>query len=99
MTVKAVQLLESATHRRKDGYFLHVEGGRIDHAHHAGNAYRALTDMQELDWAIGAAAQIVDLSETLIIVSADHSHVFNIAGYPLRPQGDAIPRQVVRRRL
>jgi alkaline phosphatase len=85
MTVKAIQLLESATRRRSAGYFLHVEAGRIDHAHHAGNAYRALIDTQELDEAIGAAAQMVDLRDTLIIVSADHSHVFNIAGYPLRP--------------
>lgn len=85
MTVKAIQLLEAATRRRSDGYFLHVEGGRIDHAHHAGNAYRALVDTQELDEAIGAAAQMVDLRDTLIIVSADHSHVFNIAGYPMRP--------------
>jgi hypothetical protein len=85
MTVKAIQLLESATRRRSAGYFLHVEGGRIDHGHHAGNGYRALVDAQELDEAIGAAAQIVDLRETLIIVSADHSHVFNISGYPLRP--------------
>ena len=67
------------------GYFLMVEGGRIDHAHHEGNAFRALTDAQELDAAIGAAARAVDLRDTLIIVSADHSHVFNIAGYPLRP--------------
>jgi alkaline phosphatase len=85
MTVKAVQLLQAATRRRAEGYFLHVEGGRIDHGHHAGNAYRALTDAEELDEAIGAAAQMVDLRDTLIIVSADHSHVFNIAGYPLRP--------------
>ena len=70
MTVKAIQLMEAATRRRPNGYFLHVEGGRIDHAHHAGNAYRALTDTQELDEAIGAAAQMVDLRETLIIVSA-----------------------------
>jgi alkaline phosphatase len=85
MTVKAIELLQAATRRRSGGYFLHVEAGRIDHAHHAGNAYRALTDAQELDEAIGAAAQMVDLRDTLIIVSADHSHVFNIAGYPLRP--------------
>jgi len=93
MTVKAIQLLENATRRRSNGYFLHVEAGRIDHAHHAGNAYRALTDMQELDEAIGAAAQMVDLRDTLIIVSADHSHVFNIAGYPLRPLQE-LPYQV-----
>ncbi len=86
MTIKAIQLLEAASSRgRSKGYFLHVESGRIDHAHHAGNAYRALTDTQAFDEAIGAAAQMVDLRDTLIIVSADHSHVFNIAGYPMRP--------------
>jgi alkaline phosphatase len=85
MTIKAIHLLQEATSRGSDGFFLHVEGGRIDHAHHEGNAYRALRDAQALDEAIGAAAQMVDLRETLIIVSADHSHVFNIAGYPMRP--------------
>ena len=85
MTVKSIQLLEHASRLGGQGYFLMVEGGRIDHAHHEGNAYRALIDTQEFDQAIGTAAQMVDLRETLIIVSADHSHVFNIAGYPLRP--------------
>jgi alkaline phosphatase len=90
MTLKAIDLLGRG--RRKDGrdrnqagYFLMVESGRIDHAHHEGNAIRALHDTQELDRAIGAAIRAVDLRDTLIIVSADHSHVFNIAGYPLRP--------------
>jgi alkaline phosphatase len=73
-----------------EGYFLMVEAGRIDHAHHEGNAFRALTDTQELDRAIGAAVQMEDLRDTLIIVTADHSHVFNIAGYPLRPK-DEVP--------
>jgi len=82
MTVKAIQLLQGAGRRKSSGYFLQVESGRIDHA---GNAYRALTDTQALDDAIGAAAQMVDLRDTLIIVSADHSHVFSIAGYPMRP--------------
>lgn len=88
MTLKAIQLLgsrESRSNRAGRGYFLMVEGGRIDHAHHEGNAIRALTDTKELDRAIAAAVQAVDLNDTLIIVSADHSHVFNIAGYPLRP--------------
>ena len=94
MTVKAIQLLGGRSRRyQNDGYFLMVEGGRIDHAHHEGNAFRALTDAQELDKAIGAAARLVDLRDTLIIVSADHSHVFNIAGYPLRP-GNELPYTV-----
>jgi alkaline phosphatase len=94
MTVKAIQLLQGHSPRRRgNGYFLMVEAGRIDHAHHEGNAFRALTDTEELDEAVGAAVRKVDLRDTLIIVSADHSHVFNIAGYPLRP-GSELPYQV-----
>jgi len=88
MTLKAIDLLSNGQRRgrKKDnGYFLMVEAGRIDHAHHEGNAIRALHDTQELDRAIGAAIRAVDLRDTLIVVSADHSHVFNIAGYPMRP--------------
>ncbi len=89
MTLKAIELLKGGQRRRgwnrNNGYFLMVEAGRIDHAHHDGNALRALHDTQELDEAIGAAIRAVDLRDTLIIVSADHSHVFNIAGYPVRP--------------
>lgn len=91
MTIKAISLLRDGLRPGSDpnrGFFLMVESGRIDHAHHEGNAFRALTDTEEFDRAIGAAAKFVDLRETLILVSADHSHVFNIAGYPLRPLGE-----------
>lgn len=88
LTVKSIELLEGATRRARRGYFLMVESGRIDHAHHAGNAWRALTDAEELDRAIGEAIQHVDLRDTLILVTADHSHVFTMAGYPLRPAAD-----------
>ncbi len=87
LTGKAVDLLESTTRGRR-GYFLMVESGRIDHAHHAGNAWRALTDAEELDEAIGKALERVDLRETLVLVTADHSHVFTMAGYPLRTADD-----------
>jgi alkaline phosphatase len=84
MTSKAIELLSAATAGADRGYFLHVESGRIDHAHHAGNAWRSLMDAEALDQAVGEAVRAVDLRDTLIIVTADHSHVFNIAGYPLR---------------
>lgn len=61
-----------------------VEAGRIDHAHHDGNAFRALTDTIELSNAVRAALSKVNLNETLIIVTADHSHTFTMAGYPIR---------------
>ncbi len=61
-----------------------VEAGRIDHAHHNGNAFRALTETIELSNAVKAALSKVNLNETLIIVTADHSHTFTMAGYPIR---------------
>jgi len=89
MTGKALDILS----RNRKGYFLMVEAGRIDHGHHAGNAYRALTDTIELAAAVKTALNKVDPEETLIIVTADHSHVFTIAGYPTR--GNPILGKVV----
>ena len=80
MTSKAIDILQ----KNDKGYFLMVESGRVDHGHHAGNAYRALTDTIEFAKAVKAAMEKTDSRETLIIVTADHSHVFTIAGYPTR---------------
>jgi alkaline phosphatase len=80
MTTKALEILK----KNKNGYFLMVEGGRIDHAHHSGNAFRALTDTQQLAAAVKVAAESTNPEDTLIIVTADHSHVFTIGGYPQR---------------
>ncbi len=89
MTSKAIDLLQ----KNDKGYFLMVESGRIDHGHHAGNAYRALTDTIEFSRAVKAAMEKTDSRDTLIIVTADHSHVFTIAGYPTR--GNPILGKVV----
>lgn len=70
-----------------------VESGRIDHGHHAGSAYTALTDTIAFADAIEAAVNAVDMRDTLILVTADHSHVFTIAGYPKR--GNPILGKVV----
>ena len=80
MTAKSIDILS----KNKKGFFLMVEGGRIDHSHHDGSAFRALTDTIALSNAVRTAAGKVDLSETLIIVTADHSHTFFIQGYPAR---------------
>ena len=84
LTRKAIRILEGLGRP----YFLMVESGRIDHAHHAGNAYRSLYETAEFDEAIGAATWEVDLRETMILVTADHGHVFTLAGYAMRPIGD-----------
>jgi alkaline phosphatase len=80
MTSKAIDILS----KNKKGYVLMVEAGRIDHAHHAGNAFRALTDTVELSNAVRKALEKTNAKDTLIIVTADHSHTFTIAGYPAR---------------
>ncbi|MCX7668631.1 MAG: alkaline phosphatase, partial [Anaerolineae bacterium] len=51
---------------------------------HAGNAFRALTDTIALSDAVQTAMSMTDPKDTLIVVTADHSHVFTIAGYPKR---------------
>ncbi|CAH1774904.1 unnamed protein product, partial [Owenia fusiformis] len=80
LTAKALDILK----KDNKGYFLMVEGGRIDHAHHSGNAKRSLADGAMFDEAIGYAKDNTDQSDTLIIVTADHSHTFTIGGYPSR---------------
>ena len=89
MTAKAIDLLD----KNKQGYFLLVEGGRIDHGHHAGSAFNALTDAVEMAKAAQVAMDKTAADDTLIIVTADHSHVLTIAGYPTR--GNPILGKVV----
>ena len=80
MTAKAIEILS----KNPNGFYLMVEAGRIDHAHHAGNAYRALTDTIAMSDAVAVAKQLTNDKDTLIVTTADHSHVFTIAGYPSR---------------
>ena len=81
MAVFAVRRLKAASPK---GYYLMVEGGRIDHAHHGTNPYRALTDAQQFARAVAGVLKAVDLDETLVLVTADHSHTLTISGYPER---------------
>ena len=69
-----------------NGYYLFVEGGKIDHGHHQSKPIKAIYDVKALDEAIGKAKEIVNLNESLMIVSADHSATFTIGGYGRRGQ-------------
>ncbi|XP_059178927.1 alkaline phosphatase, tissue-nonspecific isozyme-like, partial [Physella acuta] len=84
MTEKAIQILQND----KNGYFLLVEGARIDFGHHANSAITAITETLELDEAVKAAVRMTDSQDTLIMVTADHSHAFAIQGYA--PRGNDI---------
>ncbi|NXD76526.1 PPBI phosphatase, partial [Halcyon senegalensis] len=70
--------------RNPNGFYLFVEGGRIDHGHHDGEAHKALTEAVEFDRAIAKAGKLTDEAETLTVITADHSHVFSFGGYTLR---------------
>lgn len=78
MTAKAIDVLSQNT----NGFFLMVEAGRIDHAHHDGNAVRVLRDAQALSEAVAAARAKTSEKDTLIIVTADHGHTLVFQGYP-----------------
>ncbi len=80
MTAKAIDILQ----RDRQGYFLMVEGGRIDHALHAGNAFRALDETRAFAAAVAEAVRRTAGTGTLIVVTADHSHTLTFAGYPAR---------------
>jgi len=81
MTTLAIRRLHALSNGQP--FFLMVEAGRIDHAHHFNNAYRALEDTLALDDAVSAAQQLLG-QQALLIVTADHSHTFTISGYPKR---------------
>lgn len=73
---------------------LYLIGGRIDHAHHYNNPYRALDETLELETALLAALERVNPAETLIVVTADHGHVMTFGGQAT-PRGHPILGKVV----
>lgn len=63
---------------QKNGFFLQVEGASIDKQDHAGNACGQIGETDDFDQAIAYAMQNVDLTNTLVIVTADHAHTSQI---------------------
>lgn len=80
MTIKAIEVLDR---KNSSGYVLMVEGGKIDHAHHQNFAGLALHEVMGLDKAVEAALKKVG-KDTLVLVTADHSHSVTFNGYPER---------------
>uniref|UniRef100_A0A803TYB8 alkaline phosphatase n=1 Tax=Anolis carolinensis TaxID=28377 RepID=A0A803TYB8_ANOCA len=83
MTEKAIRILR----KNPKGFFLFVED-KIDHGHHSSKARHALTEAVMMDRAIERAVELTDASETLTVVTADHSHVFTFGGST--PRGNNI---------
>ena len=71
MTQKAIQLLAND----QQGFFLQVEGASIDKQDHAANACGQIGETVEFDRAVGEALKFQkENPDTLIVVTADHSH-------------------------
>ena len=59
-------------------------GARIDHAHHDGRARVALDETVAFDEAVRVAKEMTSDDDTLIVVTADHSHAFTSGSYSSR---------------
>ncbi|BES92024.1 alkaline phosphatase [Nesidiocoris tenuis] len=84
MATTAVKILKN----NPNGFFLMVEGGLIDYAHHRGRAKVALDEGIELNEAVNQTVHLLEelniKDETLLIVTSDHCHTLSINGYPER---------------
>lgn len=80
MTKKAIEVLS----KEKNGFFLFVEGGLIDKAHHLTMARMALDETVELSKAVQQAVDMTSEDDTLIVVTSDHAHTMMMSGYPSR---------------
>ncbi|KAI8431966.1 hypothetical protein MSG28_004499 [Choristoneura fumiferana] len=80
MTEAAIKVLR----RNPNGYFLMVEGGNIDMAHHRGRAKTAIDEAAAMEDAVRVAVSMTDERDTMIVVTADHTHTLSINGYPDR---------------
>ena len=45
---------------------------------------KSLTETLAMDRAVQKALKMTDSEDTLIVVTADHSHAFTVSGYPER---------------
>jgi alkaline phosphatase/streptomycin-6-phosphatase len=80
MTQKALDLLDTGKGHSK-GFFLQVEGASIDKQDHATNACGQIGETIAFDQAIGVALDYQQQHpDTLVVVTADHSHTSQIVG-------------------
>ncbi|HWM63929.1 MAG TPA: alkaline phosphatase [Solirubrobacterales bacterium] len=74
MTDKAIDLLEN-----RKGFFLQVEGASIDKRDHASDVCGQIGENLAFDEAVGVALEYQeDHEDTLVVITADHSHTSQI---------------------
>lgn len=88
MTIKAIDVLHARSNADNStngrGWFLMSEAASIDKQMHTLDYDRALGELLELDDTISAAIEhlkaLDTMNETLIVVTADHGHGFDVMG-------------------
>lgn len=80
MTEMAIKILQ----KNPNGFYLFVEGAKIDMAHHEDAARMALDETLQFAEAIEKAYSLTKEEDTLIVVTADHAHTMTMSGYPDR---------------
>ncbi|MEM1541426.1 MAG: alkaline phosphatase [Ignisphaera sp.] len=69
MTAKAIEILD----KNPCGFFLMIEGGRIDHAAHANDIASVIAETKEFDDVVGFVTLYArSRGDTLVIVTSDH---------------------------
>jgi len=83
MTLKAIDILQARS-KRNQGWFMMSEAANIDKMMHELDYERALGELLELDDTVRATIahlkKIGELENTLIVVTADHGHGFDVFG-------------------
>ena len=80
MTEKALSILAA----KENGFFLLIEGSRIDHAAHAGDLHGVVAELDDFDQAVALAYEFAKKDgNTLVIVTADHDTMGLSATEPL----------------
>lgn len=80
MTEAAIEVLSKGD----KGFYLFVEGGLIDWAHHDTQTHLALDETVMLSKAVRRALEMTSRDDTLIVVTSDHAHTLTLSGYPHR---------------
>lgn len=80
ITSAGINFLEN---RGKDGFFMMIEGGKIDYAAHNDDGATVFREVLDLDSAVAVAYEFYKKhkNETLIIVTADHETGGLVLGY------------------
>lgn len=74
MAVTALKALEEATKDEEKGFFLMIEGSRIDHAGHINDPAAQVREVLEYDKAFKAVLDFIEASDTegVLVATSDH---------------------------